>query len=243
MPVNDYSTTPGSNTAISGIDIAENCAPAGINNALRQVLGDIATWRAGSSPTVLFTGGGSFTGNYTFGGTVGITGVATFTDAPVFTTAPVFTDASGTRAALGAQAAGSYAASGANTDITALNQDVSITATGTIAATSIGYRGLPQNAQASSYTLVLADAGKHISVTGGGSFIYIPSNSNTAFPIGTTIVIYNNTTTTRNIFIATDTLRLAGTGTTGSRSLAQYGVATLVKVASTEWVVSGAGVS
>jgi hypothetical protein len=35
------------------------------------------------------------------------------------------------------------AASGANTDITALNQDVTVTATGTIAANTIGYRGLP----------------------------------------------------------------------------------------------------
>jgi len=46
------------------------------------------------------------------------------------------------------------AKAGANTDITSLKQDVAITASGTIAATSIGYRGLPQNAQTSAYTIV-----------------------------------------------------------------------------------------
>lgn len=43
MPVGDYSTTPGSNTSISGINIAENCTPANINNAIRQLMADIAT--------------------------------------------------------------------------------------------------------------------------------------------------------------------------------------------------------
>jgi hypothetical protein len=43
MAVTDYSATPGSNTAISGINIAENCTPANINNAIRQLMADIAS--------------------------------------------------------------------------------------------------------------------------------------------------------------------------------------------------------
>jgi len=43
MAVTDYSTTPGSNTAISGINIGENCSPANINNAIRQLMADVAT--------------------------------------------------------------------------------------------------------------------------------------------------------------------------------------------------------
>lgn len=39
--VDDYSTTPNSNTTINGIDIDENCAPSGMNNAVRQLLADI----------------------------------------------------------------------------------------------------------------------------------------------------------------------------------------------------------
>lgn len=41
MAVSDYSTTPANNTAISGINIAEGCAPANINNAFRQLMADI----------------------------------------------------------------------------------------------------------------------------------------------------------------------------------------------------------
>lgn len=41
MAVSDYSTTPGSNTTISGINIAEGCPPANINNAIRQVMADV----------------------------------------------------------------------------------------------------------------------------------------------------------------------------------------------------------
>jgi hypothetical protein len=129
------------------------------------------------------------------------------------------------------------AASGANSDITALNQSVTIAASGTIAANSLGYRGLPQETKTAAYTLALDDAGKHISITTGG--VTIPANSSVAFPIGTTIVVYNDSASAQNIAITTDTLRQAGTANTGSRTLAQYGLATLVKVKSTEWVVTG----
>jgi hypothetical protein len=133
------------------------------------------------------------------------------------------------------------ASSGANTDITALDQDVTITATGTIAADSIGYRGLPQNSQTGAYTLALSDAGKHISITTGG--VVIPANGSVAFPVGSTMVIFNNSGSNQTISITTDTLRQAGTANTGSRTLAQYGLVTCVKVASTTWVISGAGLS
>lgn len=46
MAVTDWSTTPASNTAISGIDISENCSPAGLNNAIRQIMADVKTFSA-----------------------------------------------------------------------------------------------------------------------------------------------------------------------------------------------------
>jgi hypothetical protein len=112
---------------------------------------------------------------------------------------------------------------------------------GTIGAAAPGFRGLPQNSQTASYTLALSDAGKHISITTGG--VVIPANSSVAFPIGTAVVIFNNSGSSQTVSITTDTLRLAGTATTGTRTVAQYGLATCVKVASTTWVISGAGVS
>jgi hypothetical protein len=154
---------------------------------------------------------------------------------------PVANGGTGATTAGAALTALGAAASGANTDITALDQDVTITATGTIGADTLGYRGLPQNSQTASYTLALADAGKHISITTGG--VVIPANSSIAFPIGTAIAIFNNSGSSQTISITTDTLRLAGTANTGTRTLAQYGLATCVKVASTTWVISGAGLS
>ena len=110
--------------------------------------------------------------------------------------------------------------------------------TGTIAATSVGFRGTPQ-VTATTRTLDLTDAGKQIAATGT---VMIPPNSgvgSVAFPIGTAVVVYNNSAASISIAITTDTLRLAGTATTGTRTLALRGLATLVKVAAAEWVASG----
>ena len=180
-----------------------------------------------SLPLTILQGG---TGATTASGARLNLGITSFADAIVTAT----TGAS-VRATIGA------AASGANTDITALDQDVTVTATGTIAADTIGYRGLPQNAQTGAYTLALSDAGKQVSNTTGGWVI--PANASVAFPVGTAIVLYNNSGSSQNVSITSDTLRLAGTTTTGTRPVAAYGLATCVKVASTTWVISGAGVS
>ena len=108
-------------------------------------------------------------------------------------------------------------------------------------ADTAGYKGLPQNAQTASYTLALTDIGKHISITTGG--VVIPANSSVAFPVGSAVVLFNNSGSSQTISITTDTLRLAGSALTGSRTLPQYGLATCVKVASTVWAISGTGVS
>jgi len=106
---------------------------------------------------------------------------------------------------------------------------------------AVGYKGLPQNSQTASYTLALSDMGKMVNTTTGG--VVIPANSSVAFPIGSTVIIYNNSASSQTISITTDTIYLVGTATTGSRTLAQRGLATCVKVASTTWVVSGGGVT
>lgn len=109
-----------------------------------------------------------------------------------------------------------------------------------------GFRGIPQNAQADNYTLVLADAGKHIyhaSGDGAGDTYTIPANGAVAFPIGTAVTFVNLDSNSVSIAITTDTMYLAGSGTTGTRTLTQYGVATAMKVASTTWVISGNGVN
>jgi hypothetical protein len=174
----------------------------------------------------------------------GGTGLTTFTAANnaiysanastlVAGTLPITAGGTGATSAAAARTALGAAGSGVNTDITALDQDVTVTATGTIAANTIGYRGLPQS---TNTTLALADAGKHIYTA---SNVTIPANSGTAFPVGTTIVIANSGSATLTISITTDTLRQAGTTSTGTRTLLAYGVATVVKVTSTVWYISG----
>jgi len=117
-----------------------------------------------------------------------------------------------------------------------IDAGTTISSTGTISATSPGFRGLPQSTKTTSYTLALTDAGTHVSTTAN---VVIPANSSIAFPIGTAISVYNDSASTISISITTDTLRLAGTTTTGTRTLATYGVATLLKVKATTWVVMG----
>lgn len=107
----------------------------------------------------------------------------------------------------------------------------------------VGFRHIPQNSNSAPYTLVLADAGKHIlhpSADTTARTMTIPANASVAFPIGTAVTFVNQASAgVMTIAITTDTMRLAGAGTTGSRSLAANGIATAVKVTSTEWLISG----
>jgi len=110
----------------------------------------------------------------------------------------------------------------------------------------VGYLNIPQNSQSAAYTLVLADAGKHIfhpSTDANARTFTIPANSSVAYPIGTAISFINMTSQVVTIAITTDTMYLSSAGTTGSRSLAQYGTATAVKMTSTTWIISGSGLT
>lgn len=133
------------------------------------------------------------------------------------------------------------ASSGASTGL-AWSSSVTAGTTST-ATTGVGYMGLPQNATTTgSYTIAAADAGKHIYSTATRT-ITIDSNANLALPVGTTITFISGLGATTTIAITSDTMYLAGTGTTGSRTLAAYGMATAVKIASTTWIISGNGLT
>jgi hypothetical protein len=109
---------------------------------------------------------------------------------------------------------------------------------------SVGYLGLPQSATATSATLAIGDAGKHIYVTTNSQTITIPANASVAYPIGTTLTfIAGPSATTVLIAITSDTLRLAGGTSTGQRTLAANGMATAVKVAATTWYINGTGLT
>lgn len=111
---------------------------------------------------------------------------------------------------------------------------------------AVGFLNIPQNSQSAAYTLVLADAGKHIfhpSTDANARTYTIPANSSVAYPIGTAITFINMTSQVVTIAITSDTMYLSSAGTTGSRSLAQYGSATAIKMTSTTWLISGSGLT
>ena len=109
-----------------------------------------------------------------------------------------------------------------------------------------GYKNIPQNSQSAAYTLVLTDAGKHIAHPSSDAVARtytIPAHSSVAYPVGTALTFTNMTSQVVTIAITSDTMYLAKAGTTGSRSLAQYGMATALKIENTKWLISGNGLS
>lgn len=110
----------------------------------------------------------------------------------------------------------------------------------------VGYRNIPQNSQSANYGLVQSDSGKHIlhpNGAGAGDTYTIPANASVAYEIGTVLTFVNRDSNNLTIAITSDTLILAGTTSTGSRTLGQNGVATAIKVESTVWIISGTGIS
>jgi hypothetical protein len=111
------------------------------------------------------------------------------------------------------------------------------TATVTSANYTIGYRDLPQITAFS--TLTGQDGGKHYY---GSGTITIPTNASVPLAIGTAILVIASSGTTISPAGGVS-LFVAGTGATGARTLAQYGQASLIKVASDTWYISGTGIT
>lgn len=261
MPVTSYSTTASSNNSAAPNGAPEGWAPSAVNDTIRQIMADIATEAQVNAVKVL----GSVSGTNTI--TASMTpslGAYSAGMAVVFTPAGNNTGATTLNVnSLGALDVVKYDGdplvsgdlvsgipallvldSGADDWILLNPQKPASTAN--TAADEVGYKGLPLNTQASNYTLVLSDAGKVIytGLSATVSTYTIPANSSVAFPLGTVITILNRSGDDITIAITSDTLVLAGTSaTTGSRTLAQGGLATILKYASTSWTISGTGLS
>lgn len=66
--ISEFSSTPANNTDIAGINIAEGCAPSGINNAIRELMAQLKDQQAGTDGD-----------NFTVGGNLSVTGTTTLT--------------------------------------------------------------------------------------------------------------------------------------------------------------------
>ena len=113
-----------------------------------------------------------------------------------------------------------------------------ILADGTIKDSKGDVRSIPQNSQSSAYTLVTADAGKHVLNTAD---VTVPAN---VFAAGIAVTIINGSSSDINITQGTSTtIYNTADGTTGSRVLAKRGIATVLFVNATDCYISGAGLS
>jgi hypothetical protein len=99
-------------------------------------------------------------------------------------------------------------------------------------------RDIPITSVVVGYAIGLSDTGETVSTN---TTIYVP---NATFGAGNTVSVYNNSsasiTITQNSSV---TMYLGGTSTTGNRTLAQRGLATIYCVAANTFVIGGAGVT
>ena len=93
------------------------------------------------------------------------------------------------------------------------------------------------NAQTgTSYTLVLTDVAKVISLTNAAAItLTVPTNASVAFPVGTQILLYQGGAGQVTVS-SSATIRSQGTKL---KINGQYGVAGLLKIATDEWVAFG----
>jgi hypothetical protein len=116
-----------------------------------------------------------------------------------------------------------------------------------IAATLCGFRGIPITSRSDDYTLTAGDAGKgsyHPSSDTTARVWTLPANAAVAWDVGMAHTFVNGASAgALTIAVTSDTLVMAGTGTTGSSTIAPGGLATVLKVAPTVWFISGPGVS
>ena len=74
--VSEWSSNPANNTDIGGVNIAEGCAPSGINNAIRELMAQVKDMQAGSDAD-----------NFVVGGNLSVTGTTTLTGSATAPTA------------------------------------------------------------------------------------------------------------------------------------------------------------
>jgi len=111
---------------------------------------------------------------------------------------------------------------------------------------SIGYLNIPQNSQSAAYTTVASDAGStifHPASDSNARTFTIAANTSVPYAIGTVIQFINMSTNNVTIAINSDTLTWTSAGSTGSRTLAQYGVANCIKIATTQWLITGSNLT
>lgn len=122
-----------------------------------------------------------------------------------------------------------------------------VSGTALVLTTDTRFGGPTQNSQSAGYGFVLTDIGGqvyHPSADTTPRTWTIPANASVAVQIGGKIDVVNDCSAgALTIPITSDTLVWFPAGTTGTRTLAACGEATLTKVGATRWIITGVGLS
>ena len=108
-------------------------------------------------------------------------------------------------------------------------------------------RAVPVTIKAAAYTVTPADSWtqiRHPSTDVTARIWTVQANATSAYADGAMITYVNKHGAGVITITPTDTMRLAGTGTTGNRTLAADGMATAIwDAVAVEWLISGTGLS
>jgi hypothetical protein len=262
----NFIVTPVGQPTANRLEVANITVANGVTATKFTTAGTVSATGNVTGGNILTTGLISATGNITAGNVSGtlLTGTLTTAAQPNVTsvgtlsTLTVTANVSGGNLTTGAQVVATGNITGGNiltSGIVSATGNVTggniltaglISATGNVTGGNIAdskgdIRSIPVNTKNTGYTLEATDAGKVINMTTGN--VTVPAGV-FATPFGQAITIYNNQNASNAIVQGSGvTMRLAGTTATGNRTLAHYGLATVVCVAANTFVISGAGLT
>ena len=165
--ISEWSSTPGNNTDIDGINIAEGCAPSGINDAIREMMAQVKDLYSGTTGDAVGVAGGG-TGATTASGARTNLGLVIGTDVQAY-------DADLTTLGAGGSAARSFLGLAIGTDVQAYNANNAVTNVaqsftagqrGAVSALTDGTTITPDFAVANNFSITL----------GGNRTLANPSN-------------------------------------------------------------------
>ena len=217
--ISEFDTDPSLNTDIDSINIAEGCAPSGINNAIRELMSQLKNQQDGSSLDT-----------FTVGNTLTINAANSLRLAD--------TDSShyvGLKSPTAVTT--SYTLTLPTADGTS-GQAIKTDAAGALSFGTFGYINIPQSgaAKTASYTLLVGDVGELINVGASGSII-VPDAT---FAAGDVVIIFNNTASSITMTMTITNAYIAGTDADKATiSVATRGVANILFVTGTTCVVTG----
>ena len=123
--ISEWSATAANNTDVGGIDIAEGCAPSGINNAIREVMAQVKDMITGADGDSQVVGG-----NLTVNGTSTLTGAVS---APAGVTGNLTGNVTGNVTGTSGNVSGTVAVANGGTGLTTLTANNVILGNGTSA--------------------------------------------------------------------------------------------------------------